>query len=166
MKRASVFFAVLFLSGCIGRTYVTDQGKIDFDPVTGERHTPSNDTTDKRKILVWEIEMNKKSSQPKPATMTETAQESTYNVSTAPAVTTPEPAVSEALATPTATAVTPGDKTYTEYTVQKNDTLQKISLKVYGTTKKWQTLYNENKDVLKGPDKLYPGLVIKVPNKQ
>lgn len=170
MKRTIVLCAALFLSGCLGRTYVADQNKIDFDPVTGERRAPTNDSTDKRKVFVWEIEMGKDKGQPKaPKANTEIAQEpaapSTSADTSASASTTmnvPEPAPAQATEVPAAS----GDKTYTEYTVQKNDTLQKISQKFYGTTKKWQLLYNENKDVLKGPDKVYPGLVIKVPNKK
>jgi nucleoid-associated protein YgaU len=50
-----------------------------------------------------------------------------------------------------------------KYTVQKNDTLQKISKKFYGTTKKWTKIYEANKDTLKGPDKIYPGKVITIP---
>jgi nucleoid-associated protein YgaU len=50
-----------------------------------------------------------------------------------------------------------------KYTVQKNDTLQKISQKFFGTTKKWTKIYELNKDVLKGPNKLYPGQVINIP---
>lgn len=168
MKRAIVFFAVLFLSGCMGRSYVTDQSKLDFDTSTGERKAPSNNN-DKRKVFVWEIELGKDKGAPKSY---KAPSEATTEPSYAPAestqntvVTTPEPTM-ETATTPAVTATTSGDKTYTEYTVQKNDTLQKISQKVYGTTKKWQILYNENKDVLKGPDKVYPGLVIKVPNKQ
>ena len=38
-----------------------------------------------------------------------------------------------------------------KYIVQKGDTLQKISKKFFGTTKKWPKLYDANKDVLKGP---------------
>ena len=49
------------------------------------------------------------------------------------------------------------------YTVGKGDTLQKISNKFYGTTRKWQKIYEANKDVLKGPDRLYPGQEIKIP---
>lgn len=49
------------------------------------------------------------------------------------------------------------------YTVQKKDTLQKISSKFYGTTKKWKMLYNANTDVLKNPNKVYPGMKIKIP---
>lgn len=51
----------------------------------------------------------------------------------------------------------------TNYKVQKGDTLQKISMKLFGTTKKWKKLFDMNKDVLKSPDKLRPGMVIKVP---
>lgn len=52
---------------------------------------------------------------------------------------------------------------YEDYTVKKNDTLQKISRKFYGTTKKWELIYQENKDTLTSPDKIYPGMKIKVP---
>ena len=166
MKRAMVFLAVLLLSGCIGRTYLTERNKLDFDPITGERHAPTNDPKDNEKLMVWEIELNKKSSQPKPIATTESVSEPTTSTESpqTSAITTPEP-VNESSTTP-AVAPASGDKTYTEYTIQKNDTLQKIAQKFYGTTKKWQMLYNENKDVLKGPDKVYPGLVIKIPNKQ
>ncbi|MCX7662077.1 MAG: LysM peptidoglycan-binding domain-containing protein, partial [Candidatus Omnitrophica bacterium] len=43
------------------------------------------------------------------------------------------------------------------------DTLQKISLKFYGTTKKWKRIFNANKDIIKSPDKIYPGQVINIP---
>lgn len=55
------------------------------------------------------------------------------------------------------------EKDFEKYTVQKNDTLQKISQKLYGTTKKWNKIYQMNKDVLSAPDKIYPGQVISVP---
>jgi len=50
-----------------------------------------------------------------------------------------------------------------KYTIAKNDTLQKISKKFYGTTKRWMKLYEANKDVLSGPNKLYAGQVIIIP---
>ncbi|MFH0913006.1 MAG: LysM peptidoglycan-binding domain-containing protein [Candidatus Omnitrophota bacterium] len=53
--------------------------------------------------------------------------------------------------------------TVEKYTVQKGDTLQKISKKFYGTTKKWQKIYEANQDTLKGPNKIYPGQIIDVP---
>jgi nucleoid-associated protein YgaU len=51
-----------------------------------------------------------------------------------------------------------------KYVVGKNDTLQKISKKFYGTTKKWTKIYEANKDVLKGPDKVYPGQTLNIPD--
>lgn len=50
-----------------------------------------------------------------------------------------------------------------DYVVKNGDTLQKISDKVYGTTKKWKKIYEANKDVLKGPDKIKPGQKIVIP---
>jgi nucleoid-associated protein YgaU len=50
-----------------------------------------------------------------------------------------------------------------KYTVQKGDTLQKISKKFYGTTKKWTKIYEANKDIIKGPNKIYPGQAINIP---
>jgi nucleoid-associated protein YgaU len=60
------------------------------------------------------------------------------------------------------TAETASRGEVTSYTVQKGDTLQKISMKVYGTTKKWSKIFQDNKDKLKSPEKIYPGQVIKI----
>ncbi|OGX17785.1 MAG: hypothetical protein A3K83_06695 [Omnitrophica WOR_2 bacterium RBG_13_44_8b] len=57
----------------------------------------------------------------------------------------------------------PSAGTFVKYTVQKGDTLQKISQKTFGTTKKWMKIYDANRDVLKGPNQIYPGQVIKIP---
>ena len=50
------------------------------------------------------------------------------------------------------------------YTVQKGDTLQKISKKYYGTTKKWYKIYRANYDVLKSPDTIRPGQRLTIPS--
>jgi len=52
---------------------------------------------------------------------------------------------------------------FEKYTVQKGDTLQKISQKFYSTTKKWTKLYEVNKDILKSPNRLYVGQVLNIP---
>lgn len=49
------------------------------------------------------------------------------------------------------------------YKAAKGDTLQKISRKFYGTTKKWPLIYKANRDKLKSPDKLYPGQMLCIP---
>ncbi|MCM8792155.1 MAG: LysM peptidoglycan-binding domain-containing protein [Candidatus Omnitrophica bacterium] len=50
-----------------------------------------------------------------------------------------------------------------KYTVQENDTLQKISQKFYGTTRFWYRIYELNKDIIKEPNKIYPGQIISIP---
>lgn len=52
------------------------------------------------------------------------------------------------------------------YKVRKGDTLQKISRKFYGTTKKWPLLYKTNKDKLKSADSLQPGQILIIPEVQ
>lgn len=52
---------------------------------------------------------------------------------------------------------------FTNYTVQKGETLQKISMKFFGTTKKWKHIFDANRDTLKSPDKVRPGMTLKIP---
>jgi len=49
------------------------------------------------------------------------------------------------------------------YVVQKGDTLQKVSDKFFGTTKKWKKIYNANKNILKSPDMIRPGQKLAIP---
>ena len=49
------------------------------------------------------------------------------------------------------------------YTIQKGDTLHKISKRFYGTTRKWPEIYEANKDTIKEPSRVYPGQVIVIP---
>lgn len=49
------------------------------------------------------------------------------------------------------------------YTVEKGDTLQKISKKFYGTTRQWKKIYEANKELLKSPDTIRPGQTLNIP---
>ncbi|MCK6448209.1 MAG: LysM peptidoglycan-binding domain-containing protein [Planctomycetes bacterium] len=49
------------------------------------------------------------------------------------------------------------------YTVAKGDVLSTISQKVYGTSKKWQKIYDANRDVLKDPNALKVGMKLRIP---
>ncbi len=53
-----------------------------------------------------------------------------------------------------------------EYTVQSGDTLEKISKKFYGTTKKWRRIYDANRGVLRTPDRVYPGQKLMIPTEE
>lgn len=50
------------------------------------------------------------------------------------------------------------------YTVQTGDTLQKISQKFYGTTRKWKRITNANRGVLRNSDRVYPGQKLVIPS--
>jgi LysM repeat protein len=49
------------------------------------------------------------------------------------------------------------------YTVQSGDTLGKIAKQYLGNAGAYMDIFNANKDVLKDPDKIYPGQVLKIP---
>ena len=61
----------------------------------------------------------------------------------------------QALATPAGTVRT--------YTVRKGDTLISISRRFYGNDEQWKRIYQANKDVLPKPDRLMPGMQLKLP---
>ncbi|MGD0336383.1 MAG: LysM peptidoglycan-binding domain-containing protein [Candidatus Omnitrophota bacterium] len=167
-------YAVLLLglsfifSGCIVRTYPLTRDRIDQDlsggnrgylqgkaPAAGERSTT-------RTTQVVEVEIGspvkfEKAPNPKPteAAMPLPVEKGTAEgnrgyiaESVSPEIN--EPSVQESAG-------------FQSYKVEKNDTLQKISQKYYGTTKQWNKIYEANKDILKGPNKLYVGQSLKIP---
>ncbi len=51
----------------------------------------------------------------------------------------------------------------TFYTVESGDTLSKIAEEHYGDASKYPTIFEANKPMLKDPDKIYPGQVLRIP---
>ncbi len=49
------------------------------------------------------------------------------------------------------------------YQIQSGDSLWKIAQHFYGDGNKYQALFEENREVIKDPDKVYPGQMIRVP---
>lgn len=49
------------------------------------------------------------------------------------------------------------------YTVKSGDTLSKISKEMYGEANKYHQIFEANKPMLKDPDKIYPGQVLRIP---
>lgn len=153
------------LSGCFARTYQLTRDRVDQDLTGGNRGYllggPSSEEPQDRKMTrttqVVEIELAipkfKKlsdeepiedvSTQPTGAVSFERSQESAY-ISSVP-------------------QKTDSVGSFEKYTVKKNDTLQKISKNFYGTTKRWHKIYEFNKDVLKKPNSIRPGQVLKIP---
>ena len=62
-------------------------------------------------------------------------------------------------ATPTA-APTPART----YTVAAGDSLSKIAKKLYGDGGKWKRIFEANRDIIKNPDLIHPGQVLKIPD--
>jgi nucleoid-associated protein YgaU len=51
----------------------------------------------------------------------------------------------------------------TFYTVKSGDTLSKIAKAEYGDASKYPTIFEANRPMLKDPDKIYPGQVLRIP---
>lgn len=49
------------------------------------------------------------------------------------------------------------------YEVVSGDTLSKIAKREYGNANDWKRIYEANQDILKNPDKIYPGQKLKIP---
>jgi nucleoid-associated protein YgaU len=51
------------------------------------------------------------------------------------------------------------------YEVKSGDSLSKIAKREYGNANEWNRIFEANKDILKDPDKIYPGQKLKIPAK-
>lgn len=51
----------------------------------------------------------------------------------------------------------------TFYTVKKGDTLSAIAKAQYGNANKYAAIFDANKPMLKDPDEIYPGQVLRIP---
>ncbi len=54
----------------------------------------------------------------------------------------------------------------TMYTVKKGDTLSAIAKAHYGEAREYPAIFEANKPMLKDPDKIYPGQVLRIPSRQ
>jgi nucleoid-associated protein YgaU len=51
------------------------------------------------------------------------------------------------------------------YVVVSGDSLSKIAKREYGDAKLWPKIFEANKDLLKDPNKIFPGQKLKIPPK-
>jgi nucleoid-associated protein YgaU len=160
---------IIFLGGCLVRTYTIEKPRVDTEIEGNQGYlagTPPQESKksrlgETRKINVIEIELGEHGPKPK-----ELLEEKEIKKEEAIPQETPleeEIEKAEVVEEIEPQEIVPSQPTYTYYTIQENDTLQKISYKFYGTTKKWELIYKENKDVLKSPDDIYPGVRIRIP---
>ena len=165
MRRQNLYFFlgcvyIFILSGCVVRTYPLTRERIDQDLSSGNRgyltgQAPQVDEGSRsatRTTQVVEVELR---SPLKFETRRNPAAE-------AAPVASGEPVTAAAPAGEGTSEITVATN-FQKYTVKKNDTLQKISKKFFGTTKRWLLIYEANRDVLKSPDKVIPGQVLNIP---
>lgn len=171
-EKLSYFLAltsVLVLSGCAARTYSLDRDRVDQDMSAGNHgylsgKAPAEESKGTKKstreIRVFEVELGRPY---KAEHKQEKPQESSESQSLAStSEVTSEGGINELLSNTEQAPL--ASVSSQKYTVEKNDTLQKISKKFYGTTKKWTKIYNANKDVLKSPNSVYPGQTLNIPD--
>lgn len=73
------------------------------------------------------------------------------------------PSFDEPEATVRETPEPEAEVSFTEYQIQKGDTLQKISKQFYNSYSKWSRIYDANKDVIKDPNRLKVGVKLRIP---
>ncbi|MCX5703984.1 MAG: LysM peptidoglycan-binding domain-containing protein [Candidatus Omnitrophica bacterium] len=160
----------LVLSGCVVRTYPLTKDRIDQDLTLGNRGyvkggqmqaIPERKTTRTTQIVEVELyspirfERMSKSRAEEKAGITKTEDKTLEEGNRGYVTKSDIPEIAEPEAAP--------GSSFEKYTVRKNDTLQKISKKLYGTTKKWTKIYEANQDVLAGPNKIYVGQALNIP---
>lgn len=161
-----IIFAFM-LTGCVVRTYPLTRDRVDQDINAGNKgylqgSAPASSEVKEKKetrtTQIVEIELH-----------------SPIKFEKAPKLAAPQPAPIEKIEEP----AVEGNKGYitqsivpeisesgpeTKYTVKRGDTLQKISRRFYGTTKRWKKIFNANQSVLKGADRVYPGQTLSIPD--
>jgi nucleoid-associated protein YgaU len=166
-KKQAVFLFLLSFaaSGCVVRTYKLTRERVDQDLISGNRgylmgkaaRIEEKERKKTRTTQVVEVELY-------PFIKFEKAPKEKEKV-----VAPEEPGagnrgyITESIAPQIAAPESVTAQSFEKYTVQKNDTLQKISKNFYGTTRKWKKIFEANKDMLKSPDKVYPGQVLNIP---
>jgi len=177
-KNLTFMTLVIFAAGCglETRTYVMTKDRVGLDQNNGNggcvvgkcppAPAPAKTT---RKVYVLEI------TKPVPESEVQKIEQTAANAiaesvqtppvfNTVPAESAPAASDNAQLGTsPQAAVQNAGNMQAQTYTVQKDDTLQKISKKLFGTYSKWYKIYKANKDKIKNPNILKPGTVLTIP---
>lgn len=75
----------------------------------------------------------------------------------------PRPDFSDVTSGSSSEAVPEASLSEQTYTVEKGDTLWKIANRFYGDGSRYPEIFKANSDVLKNPDLIHPGQVLKIP---
>lgn len=183
-----VIALALVAAGCAGvkaDTYVMDKPRVGIEYAGGNAGyifgKPQYEEPAKKTRRTYVLELSKPISEKEVKKIheeTSTQIHETTNVPETAPSTTPAPAAYEnqnrpLVITPIEDEPAPvqdaagseGPQEAVSYTVEKDDTLQKISKKFYGSYGKWTKIYEANKDTLKNPNFVRPGTVLTIPAK-
>jgi nucleoid-associated protein YgaU len=64
-----------------------------------------------------------------------------------------------------ASSTAPTTEVYETYVVQPGDSLSKIAKLKLGDANAWRQIFEANTDILKDPNKIFPGQKLKIPEK-
>ncbi len=169
LKGFVVILAFVFVSGCATRTYVQEKGRVDQEmtgnggciqgtcPPVDRSNLPKTRDTYVLEIDAGPSKVEAAKSETKNSSYDE---ENSYSdESSASASHRNYGNVNES------SAPEVSEPSFTEYKIEKGDTLQKISQKFYGTVKRWNEIYKANKDVIPDPNRIKPGKTIRIPQK-
>ena len=142
MFRAILFCAFILMNGCVARTFVAEQKSADTLAAHPEGNRgylmgkpgPDAPEAKPRKVPTMEIELGLRPDD------NPTLKKKTPPVEPYPAAA-PAEAGAPLTQEPPAPATVTAPETGKEYVIQPGDTLQKISQKLYGTTRNWHKLY-------------------------
>ena len=179
MKRNKILLVLMmplilfFLSsGCTRvRTYTVEKERVDQVMGEGNQGYLAGQSTESsgiqkrkltRKTYVAEVEVGLPVQKKKQRTVSSEQPKEIEN--TAPE--SEKAVVSQPISVTAPATATVVSEQVTTYTVERNDTLQKISQKVYGTANKWKIIFESNKEQLKTPDRIYAGQVLKIPQEE
>lgn len=177
LRQAGILIFIFTFLGCSStgittRGYVEDKDRVDqemsggnFGYISGQPKAEDRAEYKKtRKIYVLEFTKEVEQPEDEPLVITRT------KVETVPVETTrkaPLPQWAQPVQIPSLEDdMGPGESVegaMVDYEVQKGDTLQKISKKFYDTYRKWPQILEANKDVLKDPNRIKPGMVLRIP---
>ena len=151
--------AVIFVAGCgiKAQTYVMTKDRVNIAPNGGNVGYLTGkgvyQDPEKKTRQVYVLEVSKPASVSKVKKTEETVSKTTTQAA----------AADQAENVPAPTPAASGSGESVTYTVQKDDTLQKIAKKFYGSYGKWTRVYEANKDKLKNPNFVRPGTVLTIP---
>jgi nucleoid-associated protein YgaU len=81
------------------------------------------------------------------------------NVRSGSSSTAPAPAPTASVPQPTA----PPAAAARTYVVVSGDSLSRIAKREYGDANEWRRIYEANRNIIKNPDLIYPGQVLRIP---